>query len=323
MVAQRIPRDRWLEVFERQLDALRGEGDREHRKTYDEVFDRKALFNIYSLFSKGILNTVEHPISTGKEANVFKATGSNGEDVVLKIFREATSTFKCLLQYIEGDPRFKNVGRGRKIISLWAQKEFKNLKRLEKVGVPVPRAIAVSQNMLVMEYVGDDYSPALRLKDCSGAPLDFDALFLEIMENIDRMVKDAGIVHADLSEYNILLRPEDDNMAYHEILAPYDVRDLPPPVARDPDDTAGEVDRGSGSPGNENAPAAMPTSITVHPVIIDLGQATLLAHPMAEEFLARDLKNIVRFFVKNRLLEDGIDEKKFVEEKFNSLLKRD
>ncbi len=357
MAARLIPQDKWLINFERQMDRLKSDGDREHRKTYDEVFDRKALLNIYKLFSRRIISTVEHPISTGKEANVFKATGRGGGFVVLKIFREATSTFKRMLQYIDGDPRFNTAGKGRRTISIWAQKEYKNLKRLEAVGVMVPRPLAVLQNMIVMEYVGDEHSPALRLKDCVRSNLDFDNLFSEIMENLERMVKDARVVHADLSEYNILLKPAAEHMNFDElgtggrkaagsrqsnegskegskeerkeekkgegrekskILPPG--RGVGEKNEEGEEGGAGENERNVGDDSGElEGVSECATPVSVHPVIIDLGQATLLEHPMALEFLERDLRNIVRFFVKNRLLEEKINEKEFIEKKLESL----
>jgi len=316
MVAQRIPRDKWLDDFEKRLDNMRKEGDREYRKTYDEVFDRKALLNIFRLFKRRILSTVEHPISTGKEANVFRATDEKGGSLALKIFRESTSTFKRFLRYIEGDPRFEKAGKGRKIIALWAQKEYANLNRLNNAGVSVPVPVAFQQNMVVMEYIGDDRSPALRLKDCLGSNMDFDRLFDDIMENIDLMIREAGIVHADLSEYNILMRPVDESIPYYR-LSGREYRTLD---HENTDENAdGDSDEKTNENSDENANSGdHGTPVEVQPVIIDLGQATLLEHPMSREFFERDMKNIVRFFVKNHLLEKDINEKEFCAQKYDS-----
>ena len=93
----------------------------EDRKTYDEVFDRNTLLAIYKLITSKVIETLDYPISTGKEGNVFCATGEDGVLYAVKIYRVSTSTYKNLTKYITGDPRFRNVPRDRRgIIYTWA-----------------------------------------------------------------------------------------------------------------------------------------------------------------------------------------------------------
>lgn len=56
------------------------------RKVEDEVFDHQTLLTIYKLICDGNLGTIDYPIATGKEGNVFKGTGPQG-DVAIKIYR--------------------------------------------------------------------------------------------------------------------------------------------------------------------------------------------------------------------------------------------
>ncbi len=194
---------RQLRLLEIQVDALRTrEKDSDSRKTYDEVFDRAALLNLAKLISDGAISTLDYPVSTGKEANVFHATNGEGHARAVKIYRINTATFRNIARYIEGDPRFKRVKRGTKpTILVWAQKEYKNLTRMADAGARVPKAEALQQNILVMEYIGDETQPAPLLRNV--ALEDPIAVFEDVRENM-RRIRKAELVHADLSEYNLL-----------------------------------------------------------------------------------------------------------------------
>src|SRR2546421_6648280 len=79
--------ERRLRILETQVDALRTrEKDSETRKTYDEVFDHAARLTIAERITDGVISTLDYPVSTGKEANVFHATGPDGRAKAVKIF---------------------------------------------------------------------------------------------------------------------------------------------------------------------------------------------------------------------------------------------
>lgn len=192
-----------LRQLESRVDSLRTrEKDSDVRKTYDQVFDRRALLNLAKLISEGTLSTLDYPVSTGKEANIFHATDRDGRAKAVKIYRVANATFRNIARYIEGDPRFKGVKRGtRPTILAWAQKEYKNLGRMDLGGARVPRPETVLENILVMEYIGDETRPAPLLREVSIE--DPEAVFAEVVANM-RGIRRSGLVHADLSEYNML-----------------------------------------------------------------------------------------------------------------------
>ena len=66
------------------------------RKTQDEVFDKSTLQNLEKLISNKVIDSLDFPISTGKEGNVFRAITPNKEYVALKIYRTSNSTFKSV-----------------------------------------------------------------------------------------------------------------------------------------------------------------------------------------------------------------------------------
>jgi len=195
--------ERELRALEIQVDALRArDKDSASRKTYDQVFDHAALRNLTRLISGGVLSTLDYPVSTGKEASVFHGTDPKGRALAVKIYRINNATFRNIARYIEGDPRFKGVKRGTKpTVLAWAQKEHKNLLRMSDAGVRVPRPEALQANILVMDYIGDEERPAPLLREAAlGDPR---AVYEDVLANM-RAIRKARLVHADLSEYNLL-----------------------------------------------------------------------------------------------------------------------
>lgn len=173
------------------------------RRTADEVFDKYTLLTIEKFFSDRVLDIIDFPISTGKEGNVFRAVTPDKKMVAVKIYRTSNATFKHMSQYIIGDPRFKSIHKTRKdIVYAWTQKEFKNLERLREIGVKAPKPIVFRDNILIMEYIGDEAQPAPLLKDVIvDNP---EKAFKTIISYISKMYKKANLVHGDISAYNIL-----------------------------------------------------------------------------------------------------------------------
>ena len=182
----------------------RRERDADNRKTYDEVFDRATLMIIYKLITDGVLSSVDYPISSGKEANIFKGTTPEGDAVAIKIYRLATATFKNIIRYIDGDPRFTNIRRDhRSLIYNWSKKEFRNLQRMAEADICVPKPIVHRKNILIMEFIGENGYPAPELRQVRiSRPA---AKFKSIIQQIKVLYSKAGLVHGDLSEYNILV----------------------------------------------------------------------------------------------------------------------
>ena len=193
------------ERFDTNIDILRTRiKDSDDLQVQEAVFDTRTLMNLYSLASKDIIDTLGGSISTGKEANIFYAT-SGQKDLAIKIYRISTSNFKAMQDYMHGDPRFGNIkGTRRAIVTAWAKKEFRNLKRAEEVGVRTPHPIAMRENILIMELIGQPGSPAPQLKDIELGPDEAKRAFEKIAEYISLLYNKADLVHSDLSEFNVL-----------------------------------------------------------------------------------------------------------------------
>ena len=173
----------------------------EDKKTYGDVFDRRTLLAFYKILKRGV-KIVEFPISTGKEATVFRGI-RDGELVALKVYRITRLNYKSLSRFIDGDDRFANVHKTKdNMVFIWARKEFKNLQTMCEFGVRVPRPIDIWKNIVVMEYIGDENRPAPLMKDVMES-LKKDFVF-EIFEEMKKIVK-SGLIHGDMSEFNVLV----------------------------------------------------------------------------------------------------------------------
>ena len=129
--------------------------DEDQWKVRDNVFDEVTLLALYKLANRRYITAFGGPISTGKEGIVFYGERDD-RALAIKIYMISTANFKAMTEYIDGDPRFSHVRRSRKeIIFAWTRKEFSNLKRARKAGIPVPEPYSFNRNILLMEFLGD------------------------------------------------------------------------------------------------------------------------------------------------------------------------
>ena len=195
---------RMFSEIENGLSGVMGDGPFEwvDRRVFDAVFDRLTLMSLYKLMKSGVIDTLDFPIARGKEAHVFHGTGESGP-VAVKIFHTSNAVFKNLVQYIEGDPRFGGLRRRhRDLVDIWVRKEYRNLLRLSKWGLSVPKPLAVNKNVLVMDYLGTSSAPSPRLKDVK-VP-DPNSVYEELLEFLAVTWQKANLVHGDFSPYNIM-----------------------------------------------------------------------------------------------------------------------
>ncbi|MBW2974804.1 serine protein kinase RIO [Candidatus Woesearchaeota archaeon] len=174
---------------------------KEKFRTMHNVFDEFTNRTLFKLISEGYFDGLESPISTGKEANIFSAK-KGSRRVMVKIYRLEACDFNRMYEYIKEDPRYIDLkGKKRKIIFSWVQREYRNLLKAKEAGVSVPKPLAFRNNVLVLEFIGKKGRIASRL---SIDPPKDPRLFLDrIIENIKKLYH-AGLVHADLSPFNIL-----------------------------------------------------------------------------------------------------------------------
>lgn len=209
--------------------------DKSDRSTIQQVLDPRTMLILFKMLQRGFLKQVNGVISTGKEANVYHGStykyettnemivSGQAEDeeegipLALKIYKTTILVFKDRDRYITGEFRFRHGyarHNPRKMVKLWAEKEARNLKRLVSAGIRCPRPVELRDHVLVMEFLEDSSgrnSPRLRdaeqLIDArrdAGEEDIWRDLYAELVATMRTMFHCCHLVHADLSEYNIL-----------------------------------------------------------------------------------------------------------------------
>ncbi|WP_306054341.1 serine/threonine-protein kinase Rio1 [Natronococcus wangiae] len=188
-------RDRKFNQFQERIT------DADQFKVEQSVFDDATFAALYKLVQDGYVEAFGGPLSTGKEANVYHALGDDRE-VAVKVYRINASNFRHMRDYLEGDPRFEGLGGKKKdVVLAWTKKEFANLARAGRAGVRVPEPIATERNVLVMEYIGNEDGRAKRLGEVH---IENPQTAYEVMREYMRRLYSAGLIHGDLSEYNVV-----------------------------------------------------------------------------------------------------------------------
>lgn len=172
----------------------------ERFKTLKGVFDEFTNRTLFELQSRNVFDDLLSPLFVGKESNVFTAQ-KDEKLVIVKIYRVQNCDFKRMFAYIGKDPRYAYLQRQRRqIVFAWAQREYRNLLWAAEAKVRAPRALGWLQHIIVEEIIGTP-TPAPRLKD---APPENPQEFLEnIIAEIRKLYK-SGLIHGDLSAFNIL-----------------------------------------------------------------------------------------------------------------------
>lgn len=186
--------------------------DKADRATNEQVLDPRTRMILFKMINRGVVYEINGCISTGKEANVYHAQTEQGEHRAIKIYKTSILVFKDRDRYVTGEYRFRNgysKHNPRKMVKLWAEKETRNLKRIYQSGIPVPKPLHLHMHVLVMEFLGDDNGWASpRLKDADIDDDKWPGLYLQLLSYMRIMYQQCRLVHADLSEYNILYHLE-------------------------------------------------------------------------------------------------------------------
>ncbi|RUO96953.1 RIO1 family-domain-containing protein [Jimgerdemannia flammicorona] len=182
--------------------------DKSDRATSEQVLDPRTRIILFKMLNRGVINEVNGCISTGKEANVYHATTEPGQHRAIKVYKTSILTFKDRDRYVTGEFRFRhgyNKHNPRKMVKVWAEKEMRNLKRLHQAGIPCPEPMVLRMHVLVMAFLGDKNGWAYpRLKDAQIDDDKYPDLYYQLVKNMRTMYHECRLVHADLSEYNIL-----------------------------------------------------------------------------------------------------------------------
>ncbi len=175
----------------------------------------KVPERLQPLLEEGLIDTVVRQLMSGKEALVY-VVRSGDETRCAKVYKEATQrSFRQAVDYTE-NRKVKNTRQARAmakgsrfgrqaIEAAWQSAEVDALYRLAAAGVRVPKPYNFHEGVLLMELVTDEHGDAApRLNDVMFSAEEARAHHATLLTEVVRMLC-AGIVHGDLSEFNILL----------------------------------------------------------------------------------------------------------------------
>jgi RIO kinase 1 len=175
----------------------------------------KAPPRLQTLVAEGLIDTVVRQLMSGKEAMVF-VVRCGDETRCAKIYKEATHrSFRQAVDYTE-NRKVKNSRSARAMAkgskfgrqeqeAAWQSAEVDALYRLAAAGVRVPKPFHFFDGVLLMELVTDAHGDAApRLNDVAFTPEQALQHHATLIAEVVRMLC-AGVVHGDLSEFNILL----------------------------------------------------------------------------------------------------------------------
>mmetsp|Transcript_16905 Transcript_16905/g.38923 ORF Transcript_16905/g.38923 Transcript_16905/m.38923 type:complete len:621 (+) Transcript_16905:390-2252(+) len=235
--------------------------------TKSGAMDAAALHQISRAINTQHINKLSGVVKEGKEAVIYHAdqgTESGGFDVAVKVFKRIQE-FRGRGDYVDGDPRFSTLFKNashRQQLELWTEKEYRNLIRANRSGVPVPTPLLYKDNILFMRFLGTQGWPAPQLREIElrKGSKKWKILYGQVMDAIRDLYKKAKLVHGDLSEYNIMVVPA------------YLVENKDPSIEDSQTD--------------------------LQAVLIDFGQSVDVRHPEATPLLERDIDRVRTFFTR-------------------------
>merc|ERR1719245_1287385 len=136
------------------------------------------------------------------------------ENIAIKVFKTVISEFRHRDKYIQDDyrfcDRFKKLN-AKKLAQLWAEKECRNLERLDQARIPCPEVVLLKKHILFLRFIGESSnsnssSAAPKLSEIKRNTEDSVKIrmYEQTVDIMKRMYNEARLVHADLSEYNLL-----------------------------------------------------------------------------------------------------------------------
>ena len=154
---------------------------------------------INALVKANVISSFGQSLGVGKEADVYDALSSDGKRIAVKFHRLGRISFRQTRRkrgYIREHSSWLYQSH------LAAEKEFQAMKQVYKKGVSVPEPISQNRHAIAMGMIeGAELS---KYKDI-GKP---EKVLRELLRNIRKTYLKAHVIHADLSEYNIILKPD-------------------------------------------------------------------------------------------------------------------
>ncbi len=201
----RLPPGRFKRALEKLVEMKLLRKSKHQLMGYTLTFQALDLLALRTLVARGTISEIGGKIGVGKESEVYNAVSPTGMKLIVKFHREGTRSFKSLRKtrlYMADSTRKHWLIKAKLI----GEREYKALDTLYNLGALVPKPIDWNRHAVVQEYIE---GVELYIIPDNGLPNPSDVLD-KIIATIEIAYKKAGIVHGDLSEYNILVSTSGD-----------------------------------------------------------------------------------------------------------------
>jgi len=201
-------RDRKFEQFEERIK------DADQFKVEQSVFDDATLAALYKLVQDGYVDAFGGPLSTGKEANVYLAQVDDRE-VAVKIYRINASNFTQMRDYLEGDPASRAWAARRKTSSSrgprrnWRTSGARRRPACGCLNPSPPSATCWSWSTSVPRTTVQKRLGEVHIENPQTA--------YEVMREYMRRLYSAGLIHGDLSEYNVVFDESEGQLVFIDL----------------------------------------------------------------------------------------------------------
>jgi RIO kinase 2 len=170
---------------------------------YQLIAESYDVLAFHTLVKKNLIIGVGDPVGRGKESDVYFVQQPDESVAILKIHRIGQNSFRQVR-------KFRSYVQDRRHISwlyinrLSAEKEYAALQRLVSLQLGTPRPIGQNRHMVIMSLVeGAELASITEMEH----PME---IFNQLLTRIERIFIEAGMIHCDLSEYNILITNEEN-----------------------------------------------------------------------------------------------------------------
>ncbi len=155
------------------------------------------MLALHSLVERGVLQALGTELGVGKESDVYSGLTPSGERVIVKFHRVGRTSFQRVarVRSYAGSPGMDWF----RLAKIAGQREYRALEELYKAGALVPKPYSYSRHVVVTAYIEGVELYAYR------SPMDPEAMLGRILDTLRIAYLEVGIVHGDLSEYNVLV----------------------------------------------------------------------------------------------------------------------
>ena len=165
------------------------------------------------LIVRGVIRDLGDRIGAGKEGDVYIGITPSNEKVTVKFHREGSAPFRKIKR-TRSFAIDMSWGSMIEVAKVLGEREFRILVELYNKGAKVPEPVAWNRHAVVTKYIEGSIElyrkPELDEKQALGT-------LEQVLETIRKAYIDVGIVHGDLSEYNVLIRAKDDTVEAYVI----------------------------------------------------------------------------------------------------------